>query len=471
MRRVWISLAALLLVGIAITGVRFQRETVPFISATQPRPAPEYEKALAPSQPVLALPPGLYENISVTNAEGRVLISWTNSAMHEPVPNTYEHTIHHVPASQVLQGDDWLVRVEHIAVAYGAFRLDRLTEYSEQIQAQFFDAKLSPLPETDFKKIGARQRELSYRGRFPAVRLVIDSQGLDEIKILKVQLFDSRTRQNLSSGYSTSAVTNRIQTELEVEMWHPGPVELLLTIAHGPAQTFEMNVKEGAVVQVPGGKIHLAAIAPGGHRSWAVSSHGNVQNLTISLDPAKTNETSFAFLCYPRASALPIEVELLDADGNELQSAGGGASDILRLESVRSPINGIAKAKVKYFPHVKLFVFRFPEIPGLPEINRGVENLLEVQVPFLRFREPYEIRNFISGVLQVDMQHTAFPSAPGLFPAVYTNATAEFVLMDYAAKVAPGRLIAVDEENNALRFEPPLMERMLEWIKAKLESF
>src|SRR5207244_3073155 len=115
----------------------------------------------------------------------------------------------------------------------------------------------------------------------------------------------------------------------------------------------------------------------------------NIVRLGVWKDPnypRKGPESSFAFFSWPKSASIPIELEFLGAGGKALESAGGGSSDQLTTAAVRARANEVKRIRLKFFPNVHRLVFTIPELPGLPEENRNMENLFDVHIPYSCFR-------------------------------------------------------------------------------------
>ena len=53
------------------------------------------------------------------------------------------------------------------------------------------------------------------------------------------------------------------------------------------------------------------------------------------------------------------------------------------LGFIRGKKSEFGEIQIKYYPHIKKLVFRLPELPGLPERNRNLQNLFDAFIPFL----------------------------------------------------------------------------------------
>ncbi len=384
----------------------------------------------------------------------------------------FEATVHRLQPGKSVPFGPGAASLEYISIGYGSPDLENLKPNADvQVPGKYFDGNLKPMPEQVVeKKFDRWTRTRRYRGLFPEVRFVVRFDGVPDFKVLGGQVLDARTGENLCSGYSYGPEEQSASLQTELQVWHQTPVWVVFDIAQGPLETEDVVPKEGLRITHAWGVMQLAAIREGDQTGF--SSFGTSGNSEVTLrfqTASEKAETSFVFLGWPSAHPVPVDFEFLGEDGKKLGGGGGSSSDFVKAQSVRAKRQEIQLMRIKRYPHVRRLVLELPEIPGLPESNRGVNNLFDVKVPYAWFNRTLEMQQFVERTLQLQWQGTKPAAAPpGYFPRVYTNATVREIFRDYLA-LQPGRVdMQIDPQRHRIEVRPPFWERLWEQIRRSL---
>lgn len=419
---------------------------------------------------------GVLDSITVQTNEPDILIEMpTRRELDEYVDNTlFEY--HRIPFGGVLVSEEGKVWLDHLAVAYGEFPLDKTNEYSVPLPARFFDGRLRELSEEEIAEIAPYdwERNLSFEGMFPKVKFVLKGELTEAVKVLGFDVFDARTHESLSGGYSWGGdLEEGHKVEMDLQLWHAAPIELVADVAFGPPQIIEFPARTGARVAYPEGELMLVVVAEDMDQR---STSSDNKKVTVRVQPKTYNRdektTCFVLACLPKAFRTPLDVELLDANGAVLQNRGGGTSGLFLEKSVVGNAASVSTVRVKYYPNRKRLIFHLPEIPGLPESNDKVENLFDVRIPYVNIRQNYEFRELVSNLTQMQIKGS-WPSSPNLNtgPLRFENVTVRELVDEYAKLYGPSFAPRIDQENLTIEFIDQSLrarfERLLDWFKKK----
>lgn len=361
----------------------------------------------------------------------------------------------------------------------------RWSDYAvRDVPGRFFDPSLRPLGTNELDPYFDRwQRGFDYRGTFPEWKIAVGMTNLPGAKFLGSELYDARTGARLQTGWSRQGETGRSQVEVDAAMWHQGPVQFCQGVALGPPVTLEVEAKAGASLDLPNGRILIQAMAalPAGKKvnGWSTSqdrsrqpgADPSIQTNRVTLDladaPERKEESTWLVVeVRPTASSAPIEIRPVNLKGEEVQTSTQGSSGSTSYYTIHAPPGEVASLRVLCHTNLYRLVWEFPEIPGLPEENRGLKNLLDARVPFVLAREPWQHREFLSRALQIGIPYlnTPGPATPG-YPRAFTNATLRTILADYTGQFPPPAVFTYDEATKSLVAAEPFATRLLKSLR------
>jgi hypothetical protein len=442
-----------------------------------PRVPDDYEKLLRPAMAATSSrQPELSDSITVTNIANSLVVSYPASST-EAGENSFPFKLHVAPDSQRLELGSGIISLDYIGVGYGKFESTDANTYETEAPPRFFDALLQPLTDQQLKaKLPQSwERKLRYRGIFPFVRLGFAMERLTNFKVLSARFFDARTHRPLTSGYGHSgSPVSRISIDCDLAMWHRGPVDVVLTIALGPVETFEIEPIAGKGVQYGLGELKVAAIAEGRSNGWSSSSDSRTNRITIHFSgDDRQKGTTIVFASSPQASSIPLDFEILDRNGKPLSSGGGGSSGTFLVTGANGPLAKVSRIRVKYYPNIHRLFFRLPSIPGLPAENDELKNLFDTKVPFARVQYEYQFGELIQGLVQMDILRSAsLSNPPGYYPKIFTNTTAREILHEYLNLFPQRQQVRVDTNRQAIKIEDFYLrkwwQRVEQFVKDRL---
>lgn len=455
------------LVAVALLIAALSRESVLHSDPASLRESKYYDRILGPAQTVETIKASGLDSFKVSTNENSLELTYEHSDSAEY--DFSEYTVHHVSTDHRFAFRDGSILLDGLGVAF--LESGSATNGSStSIPTRYYHPDSQPFNELDIEKRLPNEwdRKSQIYKPFPTTTFLFSIQGLEERKILGASLFDARTHKRLSGGYSFSAGNDSsIQLMLEMQMWHTGPVEFVLTLAHGEVEEFRIRPEVGETIDVGKGKLRLIGIGNGRRRSSQSNSNGTTNRVKFQFSESSDDRgVTLVFAVLPRASWIPIDLDFLDDNGDVLRGAGSGRTGHFAHYSTRVERNKVAAVRVKYYPTVKRLVFHLSEIPGLPEENRGVENLFDVRIPYARVSQEYEFRNLITETVQMSISPYGSPNMPpGYFPITFTNATPLTLLDEYLKHLPDRRFPRIDAEKHTITLEPPYAIRLLNKIK------
>ena len=467
-RRILIALTAFLLLGVigAAIWITLGRDRL-HSSPVSVRENVFYEKALAASAGLPPMPEELWADVTIaTNApemaanQEYLELSFPETSLENRAELPWE--IERGDGRAPIQAGEGAIRIENLGVAYSIPKTN--FDWSIRVPMQIFNARLEPIPLEEASPRNRWERELSFTGKWPQFRIVCATTNFSHLKVLGWDLFDATTHWSVNSSRSYGLDSlGRIRIEGECETWRPTPLELVLYLAAGPVTETLIEPKAGGEVRGKFGAVKLMAVYDQDMSNWSSSSNGRTN--TVRLGAARNSGgydpgpiSTFAFLAWPHANHLPLEIEALDQEGKVIPGHGGGSSDRLVIATARAPLFEVHQIRVRSFEKVYKVVLTIPELPGLPEENRNLENLFDTHIPFLRVRYEHDLQNVVKDLVQMNSHHLSLVYPNGYFPVTYTNTTAREVFEEMASLCPEGQRLAPHPEKNHIEvLEPPLI--------------
>lgn len=445
----------------------------PPISATAPRDATAIAHELQPPEPVQETKALDLSQIQVSQDSNQVNVVFPSPYLNPPHAVSYQ--VLRLNPRQSVSLHRGALQLRAIGTAYAdSYPADKRGEWSVQMEAAWFGADLAPLSRERIATMLASEwlRKVRYEGNLPKVRFLFQATPGSEAKILSIKLLDSRTGRLLSRGYSLGKVNDEFQkADVTLGRWHQGPVTVFLDVAHGPVVVKETEAKVGNRLQFGPWNFYLLAAAQGDSNSSSAGSIHETNRVTVNLVPSPDHSV-FIFAIFPKAQAIPLDFHMLNAKKEKLTSWGGMTTTFVNVQEVKAPLEDVKAFQATHYTEVKRLVMELPELPGLPEENRSLENLMEVKLPrVVKVRNEWDLRELLEGTLQVRIVTTGTMKAPpGYFPRLYTNLTATRMIAELESFLPADTRIGIDTENFEVRTIGPWWKELLEKFESVFED-
>ena len=426
-------------------------------SPTEPRgdDVETWQKIIAPAQPPEQTDEDFFDNFTVSSDSEYFTVQHPYS---NPPDNVFDFELHEMTPGEPLDIDGGTLKFSCIGTAYH----DANQTMDDDAVFRFYDPRLQPVADTDLSEFGDCQTtEDGSNFRYnscPAVQLVFQHQGIENLMFHGIKIFDSLTRKSLTSGYSSSASNGSHRFNTHIPIWHRTPIDIVLDVSYGPIKTFEFTPRAGQGFDEGSFNCRLISVfegvEPGRHSS---SSRVNIMTHKFPKAPPDKAGMTFFFVCRPTASQMSVTFEFLDKDGNKISTRGSSTSGYAHSIALKQPLETIHLVRAHYHTRRYRIVVHLPYIPGLPEENDTIDNLFDVHIPYVRLYDSDRVGRFLRQTLQLGQSRSIGPS-PGAsinslsFPLDFNDVT----IRDIARSYARGGNLFVDIENDRLNREYPV---------------
>ena len=446
-----------------------------YSSPTAVRKMANYDRAFSTPTNAPPLPTNLFATYQIDRDTNRIVIS-SPAVPQEISEREYGPlNIAHADSSHTAVLSNGSIRLAFIGKGFAQPRTN--FGWGLQVPATYYTSDAQPLTtaaSNELKRIPQYQRTLSYNGSYPVSQFIFLSSNLPPLKTIAFTAFDARTHYPLTSGYSSSSFTNGFYFANELRIWHQAPIELVTSIATGPTNHYSLAVSEGAELTYPGGHLRLMLMQDDedfGSSSSTYDGRSNVVTLHMRNGPRaypNRKSCSFIFHSWPRANNAPIDFQFLNASGKVLNSYRSSTFGHLLTTGIEGSIADVKQIRVVHYPNVYRLVFTIPELPGLPEQNRNIENLFDIHIPYTYFRYEYDFQSRICELLQMNQNYFALSFPNGYFPMARSNTTPRELFVQMEKLLSnPNLHLVADPEKNEVAARPHPIAAAIEAIKKK----
>ena len=437
-----------------------------------PRTNDSYLRAHALAEKLPPVPTNFFSSVVVDQSSSNQIQIWSPGSFQTPDIDYEPLKVLEVDSSQTANLGAGSIRLACIGVAHSLIRTN--IDWSTSIPATYYMPDLHPATAEETAGIVPHyDRKLQFYGDFPSASFYFVCSNLSGFKTLNFTAFDARTHHPLTQGYSSSYLSNVFWFSPTVRLWHQTPVELIVTVATGPAQTFTIAPRSGAEIQYPGGVIRVLAVTDLELGGTSSRSDGRTNHVTMRVETGPRFDrgrprSTFLFYSWPNAR-LRGEIEHYGHDGKKLQTYGGGTSGHLINSRIVAEVEEVKEIRFQYYPNIYRLVFKIPELPGLPEQNRNLENLFDVYVPSMHFQYEHHFQDNIPQLVQMSYASLPLTFSNAFFPIIRTNTTARALFQELGSMLAnrEDQLVA-DPEKNKIEARPHPLYALVQKFKKKL---
>ncbi len=428
-----------------------------FCSPAEPRgdDVEAWQKTIAPAQTTGEPNEDFFDKFTVSSDSDYFTVE---HPYENPPDNAFAFELQEMTPGELLDIGGGTVKFSCIGTAYH----DANQTMAEDAVFRLYDPNLQPIADTDLREL--RNYDTTEDGsnfRYdpcPAVQFVFQHQGIEDLMIHGIKIFDSLTGKLLTSGYSSSGSHGSHRFNTHIPIWHRTPIDIIIDVSYGPIKTFEFAPRAGQGFDEGSFKCRLISVFEGvepGRHSY--SSRGNIMTHKFPKAPPDKAGLTFFFVCRPTASQMPVTFEFLDKDGNKISTRGSSTTGYAHSIAFKQPREKIALIRAQYRTRRYRIVINLPYIPGLPEENNAIDNLFDVHIPYIRLHDPSQVDQFVRQTLQLGISRSTGPSpAAGInslsFPLDFKDVT----IRDIARSYARGGNLYVDIENDRLNREYPV---------------
>ena len=379
------------------------------------------------------------------------------------------HVLIRASAASPVQIGEGTLALEYVGIGYTIPKTN--FDWGISLPMRLFTAELKPIDAEEAFPKEKRRRNLEFHGTWPQVKFLCSTANFSHLRLLGWELFDARTQWSLANRRSYGLEsTGRMVLEGELQTWRPLATELVISVAAGPVTENLIPPKPGAEVRSSLGAVRLLAVYDQEMGNW--SSVGKMGIESVRLEPSPPSSgydpgpvSTFVFLAWPAGPGIPIEIEMLNSEGKLIPSHGEGSSSRLFIATARAPLKDVRQLRVRCFEKIYQVVLSLPEIPGLPEENRGIENLFDTHVPYMRLRYEYDFQAAVKDLVQMEAYHLPLVYPNGYFPITFTNTTAREMFKHMQSLAPASQQLIADPLKNRIEMREPGMVALWKWVR------
>jgi hypothetical protein len=429
-----------------------------------------YAEAHAPAVKRQPIAPDFFERIEVAESESEIKINIPEVRAAGPSSPLYEPLLEHqAEESQTVRIGNGSVRLAFVGMAIAPPHLGRGVE----VPLKLFKPDLQLATEQDAAGLlpSFDQKTWVHGPGWPVARFFLVHSNTAPLKAAGLRVFDARTRWRLSgSGSSIAQLSDRPLSwfETEVQAWHQTPLELVVTFIGGAVEEFRLPLAAGQEWRHDGCHVRVIALDELGNNSFGTMGDGQTNYHTVRLGahPAYDNRPRCTVILH---SNLQGEIDFVRADGKIADSGGRNSSGGLLVFNPVARLEDLKELRIRYFPQTHRITFKLPELPGLPEANRGIENLFEVRVPWLHFRYEYAFQQTLGQLVQMERMHLPLTYPNGYFPTLRSNTTPRELLIEMAGMLSnPEHHLVADPEKNVIEARTHPLRALFNALKRKV---
>lgn len=295
-----------------------------------------------------------------------------------------------------------------------------------------------------------------YRQDLMAPRFIFTCVDLPEFVTRRFEAFDARTHFPLDNrNYPRGPFQGALSFDSPLEIWHQTPIELLITLSMGPAKTYSAPAQEGTELKFPGGALKLLAIAEGGLEVVHMGPAAPTNTVELSRSPARDrSHSTLVFYQWPRGGLLPWDLEFIDDSGRVMSAGYNAGSGPIVVKTVDCPRERLKELRVKQYPNIHTLSFTIPELPGLPEQNRNLQNLFDLHLPHLESQSLSSLKFQLGHLVQMDVGIVPLDGRALMnrsFKRVRTNTTPHALYEELSESLLDGYSLVSDPERNEIR--------------------
>ena len=432
---------------------RFQELTKPAASTGSP---------LDPQYLAHCSPPG-----PATNGQCSVMLT-IDSARSEYVPN-YE--ILEFDAASGFTGAHGRGKLRWIAAKSHAS--DPEKDWDPP-RLDFFHPNGEPIAREEEEAMGIGKADRSPRSIWIAgmtnLQGHLELSGYQNPRWILQDVFDSATHVSVLQNTSLQESGSDLLFSTTVAALHDAPLVIVIDLAHGPTDDFDIPVSPGATAANANFRLEVMDVFPGmpslGVAEWPGPAKFRLQFGT----PEQTTETfSVIHHTNPPVMSKAVSVDALDAKGNVITHLYGEFMQLAPASRFRARLAEAAKLRVRYRPYFTRLLLHIRPMPGVSPPNSKPANLFDVRSPRIVFSDAFQMRRFISDTAQFkDISGTISYHTESAFPMTLENPSPREVVRRYL-NLDSGRRVKVAPAAQTIAFEKPKKKNWLnninDWLR------
>lgn len=317
---------------------------------------------------------------------------------------------------------------------------------------------------------------------FPTVFLLWDIRQAERFNTLSISYFDSRTHCSLrgNSGYSLSG-NGFDSMGTTIYRYHDGPFTVVVDYVEEEWESGSFSLEPEATLQLPksGLEAKVLQIESVPELAGSVTTRterdpasGKMVGIkSFSTKPGTGTQSTLVFLSItPTREKVSRTYKAKLKNGETSYISSSWSDERLHILKLKVAPEEVAEIEVSLSNPQKRAVFEFPRFPGTPPENDGLNNLFDIQIPYIDLdgERPWKTSQWIANSAHIRFHETARPKDGHLYQGGYENLSM-IELLDLQRKLGgPTTPLALDRKTYELG-KPE--SRLLDWWNGVKKRF
>ncbi len=265
----------------------------------------------------------------------------------------------------------------------------------------YFDIGGEQLSEEQLEGIkGVRDRKWINSDRY-SFQVVYEVNNLESPRQVGSWLYDRNTYASLTNGSSWSyREGNPYEISYGVNTYHPAELRWVVDIAYGPCEHIDIPLEEDSEAEFGEAAFRLITDP---FEAYSNSSSWSGGNIKYRFSESDRKHQNVVVGISPKCMIRLFTVQFLDGNKNAI-----GSEISVYSNSHVNLVENYSKERGEYlriyrYSGIKRFVLDIGSMPGTPEVNDGVENLMEVKIPYVYAGRAGDVEDIIGGAIQLNV--------------------------------------------------------------------
>lgn len=302
----------------------------------------------------------------------------------------------------------------------------------------------------------------------PLLFLFFDISKAPNAALRETWIFDARTLTEIRGATNTRSLHGFIRRGMVFHRLHDGPLTIACDFYPPQSQRIKIPAMVGETRRIDDLENEfrvlrlesVPALEDGG--PWLIAGSGIIYRcLTAKVKQNGGQTHTFLFLSRVEGP-LPIRVSYTaeTMDGRVLPPVAASGRHIFAARFA-APVEQIAHFTVSYSMSAQCAVFQLGSIPGLPEENQGVTNLLDVYIPYATCETKDELYTLMEDYTQLrpGARRSPYRTLPVSFPMTFQNVQVRQIFEAYL-KSEDYLGIRIDSKEHVFHEREPWWEKL-----------
>lgn len=238
-----------------------------------------------------------------------------------------------------------------------------------------------------YPNLARKPQQIQSRGEWPMISLSLNK--LKPAAVVGARAFDSKSHFPLSYSKSWGDAAKRADVTLEIGTWRPSDVEVVLYLLPDGREFQNVQPALNTVHSFGDVQIKILHIQDDmdGNTAPRASSLASYPTHYCYAGVPQGEEncyTGIFIAAYPYGHKTALAFRAQDHQGKRIRTKRHDLAQFGYLVLCQAPLSEIKFLEVGFPLSYSTQVIALPDIPLMPEENRDIENLFDMQIPFMR---------------------------------------------------------------------------------------